>query len=186
MISCVVLPGSQLWRASARFLLRHSAQAGLTVLGIALGVCVIFAVDIANISAKRAFQLSAEALTGTATHQIYRESATLAEDTYVRLRRNGVRNIAPVVEGDVALDHEVPRILHVFGVDPLAEAPIRPFGAAVGGVVGMLTGIIVPIAVCTTVAAQVGFAFLGGLLLGPLAGALVGAGLGALIGWLAA
>ncbi len=53
-----------------RYLLRHRWQSVLMVLGIALGVAVMVAIDLANASASRAFVLSTETLTGKATHQI--------------------------------------------------------------------------------------------------------------------
>jgi len=57
-------------RASRRHLLRHPGQIGLSVLGIALGVAVALSIDLATESARRAFVLATEAVTGRATHQI--------------------------------------------------------------------------------------------------------------------
>jgi hypothetical protein len=51
-------------RASLRYLARHRWQSGLSILGIALGVAVVIAVDIANESARRAFDLSIERVAG--------------------------------------------------------------------------------------------------------------------------
>ena len=59
-----------LWRASLRHLVAHPWQLGLSILGIALGVAVVVAVDLANESARRAFTGFAESLTGRATHRI--------------------------------------------------------------------------------------------------------------------
>ena len=59
-----------LLRASARHLARHPWQAALSVLGIALGVAVVVSIDLASESARRAFALAAEGVTGRATHQI--------------------------------------------------------------------------------------------------------------------
>ncbi|RIK15948.1 MAG: hypothetical protein DCC52_18160, partial [Chloroflexi bacterium] len=42
----------------------------LLILSIALGVAVVVAVDLANASATRAFQLSTQVIVGKATHQI--------------------------------------------------------------------------------------------------------------------
>ena len=61
---------SMLWRASYRFLLHHPWQLGLAILGIALGVAIIVAVDLARASAKAAFERSTEAVVGKATHRI--------------------------------------------------------------------------------------------------------------------
>ena len=51
-----------LWAASTRHLLRHPAQLGLALLGLALGVATIVAVDIAVASSGKAFELSMEAV----------------------------------------------------------------------------------------------------------------------------
>ena len=59
-----------LWLSSARYLLRRPWQMALSVLGITLGVAVVVAIDLGNQSAKHAFNLSSNAVTGKATHQI--------------------------------------------------------------------------------------------------------------------
>jgi putative ABC transport system permease protein len=53
-----------------RYLLRHPWQSVLMVLGITLGVAAVIAVDLANASASRAFDLSTGSVAGRATHQI--------------------------------------------------------------------------------------------------------------------
>ncbi|MCS7198684.1 MAG: hypothetical protein NZ930_08485, partial [Candidatus Bipolaricaulota bacterium] len=55
---------------SVRHLLRRPLQLALCVLGVALGVAMVIAIDLANTSASRAFDLSTEAVAGRATHQI--------------------------------------------------------------------------------------------------------------------
>jgi len=61
---------SLLQRSSLRYLLQHPWLMGLSVLGVALGVAVVVAIDLANVSAERAFELSAETVAGKATHQV--------------------------------------------------------------------------------------------------------------------
>ncbi len=113
-----------------RHLQRHRWQAGLSIIGIALGVAVIVAVDLANQSARQAFLLSAESLTGKATHQIVAGAAGIPEALYRELRvERGLRRSAPVVEGLVRQGAEQ---LQLIGVDPLAEEPFRQLGAALG------------------------------------------------------
>src|SRR5262249_13911252 len=87
-----------LLRARIRHLLRHRWQAGLAVLGIALGVAVVVSVDLAGESARRAFALAAEGVTGRATHEIVGGPAGLDERVVARLAREvGVRPLAPVI-----------------------------------------------------------------------------------------
>ncbi|HVQ30405.1 MAG TPA: ABC transporter permease, partial [Vicinamibacteria bacterium] len=115
-----------LLRTGLRDLVRRPLQTGLMVLGVALGVAVVIAIDLANGAAQRGFARSTEAVVGRATHQIVGGPSGLPEDLYRRLRvENGVRPSAPVVEGAVvALDLDR-QPLRVLGVDPLAEAPFR-------------------------------------------------------------
>ena len=66
--------GSFLLRSSARFSIAHPWQFGLSILGIALGVAVVISITQAAESAKRAFELSSRAITGSATHQLIASS----------------------------------------------------------------------------------------------------------------
>ena len=116
-----------LLRASLRYLLHHPWQLGLSLLGVALGVAVVVAVDLANQSAGRAFELSAEALTGRTTHQVLGGPDGLDESWYVALRReHGIRDSAPVVEDYAESTLEPGRSLRVIGVDLFAEGRLRP------------------------------------------------------------
>ena len=113
--------------SSLRHIARHPWQSWLAFLGVAVGVAVILAVDLANESARQAFLLSTERLSGKATHQIRGGPAGIPEAFYTRLRLElGIRRAAPVVEGLV--EHRGER-LRLVGVDPLAEGPFREFGA---------------------------------------------------------
>jgi putative ABC transport system permease protein len=117
-----------LLRASVRHLARHPWQAGLSVLGIALGVAVVVSVDLASASARRAFGLAAEGVTGRATHQVVGGPAGLDEWVVPRLARElGVHPLAPVLEAWVGVEGAPGRTLQLLGVDPFGEAPFRPY-----------------------------------------------------------
>jgi putative ABC transport system permease protein len=121
--------------ASIRHLLRHPWQGALTVLGIALGVAVVVSVDLASLSARRAFALAAESVTGRATHQVVGGPAGLDERVVTRLTREvGVHPLAPVVESWVGVASAPGRPLQLLGVDPFAESAFRPYlGRGAGG-----------------------------------------------------
>jgi putative ABC transport system permease protein len=125
-----------LLRASARHLLRHPWQAGLSVVGIALGVAVVVSVDLASVSARRAFELSTEGVTGRATHQVVGGPGGLDERVVTRLAGElGVYPLAPVVEAWVGVQGTPGRTLQLLGIDLLSEAPFRPYlgrGAGAG------------------------------------------------------
>ena len=114
---------STLWSASIRHLLRHPAQLGLALLGLALGVATIIAVDIATASSGRAFELSMEAVNGSVTHEIHGGPGGIDETLYVRLKKQGLEAaISPVVEGYVDVGDET---MQLIGIDPLADAAVR-------------------------------------------------------------
>jgi putative ABC transport system permease protein len=73
-----------LWRAGFRYLLRHPLQIVFAVIGVALGVSVVVAIDLANSSAERAFSLSADALVGRTTHMVVGGPSGLPEASYSR------------------------------------------------------------------------------------------------------
>lgn len=106
-----------LWAASVRHLLRHPAQLVLALIGLSVGVGTITAVDIATASAGRAFQLSAQAVNGSATDEIAGGPQGLDEQIYVRLRVSTPLPMSPVVEGYVSVGA---RTLQLVGIDPLA------------------------------------------------------------------
>ena len=123
-----------LFLTSARALLRRPLQTGLMILGIALGVAVVIAIDLANSSARTAFNLSTETVVGRATHQIQGGPSGVPDAFYRQLRVDwGYRLSAPVVEGVVvALDLDQ-QPLRLLGVDPLAEAPFRSYFSGARG-----------------------------------------------------
>jgi putative ABC transport system permease protein len=121
-------PLRTLLRLSWRFTLRRPLQSLFLIVGVAIGVAMIVAIDLANGSAARAFELGTETVTGRATHQIVGGPTGLDEQIYTSLRRDlGFRLSAPVVEEYVIaleLDAQPMRLL---GIDPFADAPFRSF-----------------------------------------------------------
>ncbi len=117
--------------ASLRHLLRHPAQLALALVGLALGVGTIVAVDVATASARRAFELSLQAVNGAATHQIVGGPRGIDEHLYARLRTalpppgEPRAQLAPVVAGYVTVGE---RVMQLLGVDPAASAELA--GAA--------------------------------------------------------
>jgi putative ABC transport system permease protein len=106
--------------ASRRWLARHPAQTWLSIIGIALGVAVVLAVDLANESARRGFQRSLAQVTGPATHQIEAASGTIPEQTYADLRLTyRLRQATPVIDGSIRIGE---RRLTLLGTDPIAAA----------------------------------------------------------------
>src|SRR5512134_1854361 len=116
---------------SLRTLLRHPIQFAIMTLGIALGVAVMVSIDLANVSAARAFELSTSAVTGRATHAILGSGQGVDESVYVRLRtdpqwRRKLES-APLVIAYAASPQLGETPFTLLGIDPFAEAPFRSY-----------------------------------------------------------
>ena len=117
-----------LWNVGWRYLLRHRWQSFLMVLGIALGVAVMVAIDLANASASRAFELSTESITGKATHQISGGPLGLDDTVYTRLRRSlGEFPMAPVISSYFMSPQLGDRPLQLLGIDPFVDGDFRTY-----------------------------------------------------------
>jgi putative ABC transport system permease protein len=127
-----------LTKSSLRYLLLHRALLMLSVTGVALGVAVVLSIDLATTSARTAFRISAETVSGRATHQIASDAGPVDELLLARARiEAGVRS-APVVEGFASSPLLPGQALRILGIDPFSEGPFRPF--VVGGTGGLDVG----------------------------------------------
>ena len=124
--------------ASRRYLTRHPWQTWLSIIGIALGVAVVIAVDLANESARRGFRLSVEQVTGPATHQIEAASGAIPDAVYAQLRiAHHLERATPVIDAPIRIGG---RSMTLLGIDPIAAAPMRAAvaGAASGDPAGLV------------------------------------------------
>lgn len=118
---------SVILRLGLRYISRRLFQSILFIIGVALGVAVVIAIDLANGSATQAFSLSTESVTGRATHQIVGSTDGIPSDIYTAIRIDaGIRNSAPVIS-DLIRAIDVPQPLRLLGVDPFAEPPFRNY-----------------------------------------------------------
>ncbi len=114
-------------RLALRYISRRFFQSAMFVLGVALGVGVVVAIDIANSSASRAFSLSSESIVGRATHQVVGGPNGFPTEIYTRLRLElGLKQSAPVVT-EFARVAGGEQTLRLLGIDPLAEPPFRSY-----------------------------------------------------------
>ena len=117
-----------LWAASFRHLMRHPAQLALALVGLSVGVATIVAVDIATASAGRAFELSMQAVNGSATHEIVAGPPGVDERLYVDLATRDIgAAFAPVVDGYVTVGD---RSMQLVGIDPFASSGLEASGTA--------------------------------------------------------
>lgn len=121
------------WLAGIRHLLRHRWLTALSVLGIALGVAVVIAVDMASSSARHALNLSMRGVVGQATHHIVGGPGGIDQTIYSDLRLAGWSYpSAPVIEATVTPADRPGLSFRLLGVDGVAEAPFRGFGSTGG------------------------------------------------------
>src|SRR5215212_7151149 len=83
-----------------RPLMREKLRTAITILGIAVGVAVVVAIQLSNQSALRAFRESVDAVAGRANYQIVSEAVPLRDDVLLALQplwQDGVR-FAPVID----------------------------------------------------------------------------------------
>lgn len=100
-------------------------QALLPVLGIALGVAAIVAIDLGSGSTVASFRHTLGRLEGRATHQVHPGRQPLRGEIAPRLLElDGVEAAAPILE-TMALAQEPLRLI---GIDPLSEAGVRDLG----------------------------------------------------------
>ena len=131
-------------RSGLRFYWRRPWQLCLAVSGIALGVAVYVGVDLANDSARRAFQLTSDLVTGSTTHHLMGTRGEIADSVYRTLRmEHGPVRAAPVIEAEVRLRGLPGRSFTLMGVDPLEESGFRGFSGFVPGRGTDLTRLIV-------------------------------------------
>jgi len=114
-----------LLRAGINYQLRHRWQAFLALFGIAMGVAVMLAIDLANSAAKAAFELSAAQLRGAATHRVTGVDGKVPLEWYREyFVTPDLPPAAPVVSSRVQLI-ENESSLQLLGLDVFQEGPFR-------------------------------------------------------------
>lgn len=111
-----------------RPLIHEKLRTALTILGIAVGVAVIVAIQLANQSALRAFRESVDAVAGRANYQITGESGQLDENLLLRLRWLWTRGgrFAPVIDVEgIVQKTQLP--IRLLAVDLLSDLHFREY-----------------------------------------------------------
>lgn len=111
--------------ASVRFFLHNPLQLISAIVGVILGVAIVTAILITNASAKRAFTLSSEAVTGLATHHVVGGESGVPQEWYVEHKRRHGYPMTPVIEGHISVGTQV---LTVMGIDPFSATPFNHAG----------------------------------------------------------
>jgi putative ABC transport system permease protein len=111
-----------------RPLLREKMRSALTILGIAVGVAVIVAIELSNQSAMRAFSESVDAVAGRANYTIVSEGGTVDEAVLLKLQPlwdDGAR-FAPVIDVEGVVEpSQIP--VRILGVDLMSDLHFRDY-----------------------------------------------------------
>jgi len=119
--------------ASIRHQIKHPWLLLLSLLGIALGVAVVVAIDLTNRSALKSFTEATDALSGQATHRVMARPKGVNSEVYVDLRITlGLRDIAPVVEGFANSSQFKGESFRILASDSFARTPFD-FNTQVSG-----------------------------------------------------
>lgn len=121
-------------RLFKQFIFRHLAQEKIrtvsTVVGIALGIAVVIAIQLTNSSSLRGFEKAIETVSGRTSLEITGNGAGLDE---LRLREltwlRGFGRVSPIIEGDAEVEtgQELTETLRVLGVDVLRDRSFRDY-----------------------------------------------------------
>ena len=117
-----------LWQVTSRQWGTHRLRTILTILGISLGVAVLFAVRTANLTLLNSLTVTVEKLAGKATLQIVGDEGGFPEEVWDTVRDiPGVRVAQPVIEvlANIAFADEG-RLL-IVGVDMLGDRELREY-----------------------------------------------------------
>ena len=111
--------------ANLRYLWRHPLLSMLTIMGIALGVAVVVAMDVVNDNALRSFQSANKIIAGSSTHKIISDYKTFNEALYTNLKVNlGIESAIPLLSVEVNLQLGIKKQRYqLLGLDLLAEGP---------------------------------------------------------------
>ena len=113
------------WKSSIRYLFRNRTYLLFSIIGIAMGVSVVVAIDLASKTAGNTFKFATEAVVGEATHQIIGGPNGLPDKIFKDIKfGTDVKDIAPIVEGIVTIS-ETNKKVTLLGIDPFSEYGFR-------------------------------------------------------------
>jgi putative ABC transport system permease protein len=120
-----LIPGI-LIKTALKHSLHHRARTLLLILGIAVGVSGVVAIDIAKTSVGRSFELSTDLVTGKSTHRIAGSHLTLHQSLFTQLKVSlGIKHCAPVISRYTQVKELQEKQMQLLGIDPFSEKAFR-------------------------------------------------------------
>ena len=119
---------SVLTRFNLRYYRRHVLLSLLCLMGISLGVGIVVAVELINMSALESFTASVDFLSGKATHAVVSDYGMIPEGTFSGVWRNeNVKAATPVVEAMATTVETGKEPIRFIGLDPFLDTEFRTF-----------------------------------------------------------
>jgi putative ABC transport system permease protein len=111
---------------------KHGLEALLCLIGVALGVAVVVAIDSAVAACVRSFEGAVSTLAERSTHSIFAENEpTIPDEIYIALANKHLPSpMAPMIDRRVlagARDDAAPVLVRLIGVDVFSERSLRSF-----------------------------------------------------------
>ncbi len=117
---------STLVKFNLRYYRRNSMLSLLCLMGIALGVGIVVAVQLINNSALSAFASSVDYLSGRATHSVISDYGRIEEENFIRLWKNPrIKAASPVVEVMANTLETADEPVRFIGIDPFLDGDFR-------------------------------------------------------------
>lgn len=117
---------STLVKFNVRYYRRHSLLSLLCLMGIALGVGIVVAVELINNSALSSFASTVDFLSGRATHSIVSDYGRIEEDLFAKVWSNpAVKAASPVIQVMANTLETGDEPIQFFGLDPFLDAEFR-------------------------------------------------------------
>ncbi len=125
---------STILKFNGRYYKRRRSLALLCLLGIALGVGIVVAVELINESALASFSKSIDFLSGRADYSVISDQGRLSEAEFVTLWKNRkIKAAAPVVDVMSQTVETGSSAVRFLGIDPLLDTEVRGFIPRGGG-----------------------------------------------------
>ncbi|SMD01848.1 putative ABC transport system permease protein [Desulfocicer vacuolatum DSM 3385] len=127
----MMMPPGILIKTALKYSKHHRARTLLLILGIALGVSGVVAIDIAKTSVSKSFELSTGLVTGKATHRIVGTTLSLSQSLFTTLKVSlGIKQCAPVISKYPHVKELREKQMQLLGIDPFSENAFRSLSLA--------------------------------------------------------
>ncbi len=107
---------------------RHKLETLLCLVGVALGVAVVIAIDAAVAACVQSFSGAVDSLAQRSTHSVFAETGQITDEQYIGLLRDKIDfPLAPMIDRGVLAGKGNALLARLIGVDVFSERRLRSF-----------------------------------------------------------